>query len=100
VQREGCEDKVRKPALNVSHTKLEEAERDQGEPGQMETPNITEEKPMTEVCMFNSPIASRSMRMVISRNVLTCFEKPWCHVITAKPGGLCALNHKSENQIL
>lgn len=63
MQREGCEDKGRKPALNVSQTKLEETERCKGEPGQMEAPSITEDKPMTEVRMFNSPIASRSMRM-------------------------------------
>jgi hypothetical protein len=72
VQIEGRKDKARKPALNMSHMKLEEMEIDQGEPGQMEAPSITEEKLLTEVCMFYSPIASRSMRIVIARNVFTC----------------------------
>jgi hypothetical protein len=55
VQRKGYEDTGRKPALNVSHIKLEETERDQGEPGQMVAPSITEEKPMTEVVNESDP---------------------------------------------
>jgi hypothetical protein len=51
---------------------VEVIERDECEAGQMKAPGIIEEKSMAEVCNFNSPIASASMAMVNTRNVLTC----------------------------